>query len=81
MPLYSDDLTLKWIKEFIMPKYDVQVQLSGNSGNAFAVIGSVIKALKQAGATEEEIKQYKSDAMSGDYDNLLCVSMEWVDCV
>lgn len=62
-----------------MPKYDVEVQLSGNDGNAFAIMGSVKQALRRAGATPEEISQYVSDSMSGDYDNLLRTAMEWVE--
>lgn len=62
-----------------MPKYDVAVQLSGNDGNAFAIMGSVKQALRRAGATREEIDQYVSDSMSGDYDNLLRTAMEWVE--
>jgi hypothetical protein len=61
-----------------MPKYDVSVQLSGNDGNAFAVMGTVKSALKKAGASKEELDQYLSDSMSGDYDNLLRVAMDWV---
>jgi hypothetical protein len=61
-----------------MPKYDVKVKLSGNDGNAFSVMGAVQSALKKAGASKEELDQYVSDSMSGDYDNLLRVAMEWV---
>jgi hypothetical protein len=62
-----------------MPKYDVAVQLSGNDGNAFAIMGTVKSALKKAGASNEELDQYISDSMSGDYDNFLRVAMEWVE--
>jgi hypothetical protein len=62
----------------VMSKYAVSVQLSGNDGNAFAVMGTVKSALKKAGASKEEIEQYLTDSMSGDYDNLLRVAMEWV---
>jgi hypothetical protein len=62
-----------------MPKYNVAVQLSGNDGNAFAIIAQVNRALRDAGATPEEIKQYQQESMSGDYDNLLRVAMEWVE--
>ena len=61
-----------------MSKYAVSVQLSGNDGNAFAIMGAVKSALKKAGASKEEIEQYITDSMSGDYDNLLRVAMEWV---
>ena len=62
-----------------MSKYNVEVQLSGNDGNAFAIMGAVKSALKKAGASKEELDQYVSDSMSGDYDNLLRVAMEWVE--
>ena len=62
-----------------MAKYNVAVQLSGNDGNAFAVMGAAKSALKEAGASKEELEQYLADSMSGDYDNLLRVAMEWVD--
>lgn len=62
-----------------MPKYEVEVQLSGNDGNAFAVMGAVKKALKGAGASSEEISEYLSESMSGDYDHLLRVAMDWVE--
>jgi hypothetical protein len=69
---------MKKLKGQQMAKYDVSVKLSGNDGNAFAIMGAVKSALKKAGATREELDQYLSDSMSGDYDNLLRVAMEWV---
>ena len=61
-----------------MAKYQVEVQLSEEDGNAFAIMARVGRALKSAGATQEEIKQYQEDSMSGDYDNLLLVASQWV---
>jgi hypothetical protein len=61
-----------------MPKYQVQVQLSGNDGNAFAIMGAVQKALKREGASKEELNQYFQESTSGDYDHLLKVAGEWV---
>jgi len=61
-----------------MPKYDVKVKLSGNDGNAFSVMGAVKDSLKKAGASKEEIDQYLKESMSGDYDNLIRVAMDWV---
>jgi hypothetical protein len=57
----------------------VEVTLSGSDGNAFAVMGKVSEALRRAGVPREEIDQYKAEAMSGDYDNLLQVTMQWVE--
>ena len=62
-----------------MPKYDIEVQLSGNDGNAFAVMAQVTKALRRAGATPDELSQYQQESMSGDYNNLLRVANEWVE--
>jgi hypothetical protein len=62
-----------------MAKYDVAVQLSGNDGNAFAIMGAVKSALKKSGATASELSEYVSASMSGDYNNLLRVAMEWVE--
>jgi len=61
-----------------MPKFNTTVQLTGNDGNAFAIMGSVRSALRRAGATKEQIDEYSNASMSGDYDNLLRVAMEWV---
>lgn len=62
-----------------MPKYQVEVQLSGNDGNAFSIMGAVQKALKAEGATKAELDQYLAESMAGDYDNLLRVAMAWVE--
>ena len=62
-----------------MPKFDVAVQLTGNDGNAFAIMSAVSSALKKAGATPEQVKEYQNESMSGDYDNLLRVAFNWVD--
>ncbi len=58
---------------------EVHVQLTGEDGNAFAIMGAVSKALKRAGVPAEEISKYKGESMSGDYDNLLQTAMRWVD--
>ena len=60
-------------------KHNVKVALIGQNGNAFAIIGKVRKALCKAGVSDEEIKQYCDEAMAGDYNNLLCVTMQWVE--
>jgi hypothetical protein len=62
-----------------MPKFpDVQVQLTGEDGNAFAILGAVSKALKRAGHREAADEFYK-EATSGDYDHLLQTAMRYVD--
>jgi hypothetical protein len=62
------------------PRYpEVQVQLSGQDGNAFAILGRTTAALRHAGMPQEEIDAYFAEATSGDYDHLLHTTMAWVD--
>ena len=60
-------------------KYDIDVQLTGEDGNAFAILGAVVKGLKKAGASPVEVDEFQQEAMSGDYDHLLQVCMQWVN--
>lgn len=48
-------------------------------GNAFAVLGAVQNALRRAGYSRAELDAYFEEATSGDYANLLAVSMRYVD--
>jgi len=56
-----------------------EVQLSGNDGNSFAVIGRVKKAMSVAGATQEEMDAFLEEARSGDYDHLLQTCFDYVE--
>jgi hypothetical protein len=58
---------------------DVTVRLVGEDGNAFAILGAVTKALRKAGATPEEIREFTDEATSDDYDHLLATVMAWVE--
>ena len=60
-----------------MPKYDVTVVPF--DGNAFSVMGAVKAGMQKAGAPKSEIDAYLKDAMSGDYDHLLQVSLAMVN--
>ena len=61
-----------------MAKTDVQVNLVGEDGNAFAILGKVKKALEKAGH-KELAKEFLKEATSGDYDHLLQTAMEYVE--
>jgi len=62
------------------PKYDnVTVTLAGQDGNAFAVMAKVSSALRKEGVSEDDVQQYISESMSGDYDNLIVTAMKWVN--
>lgn len=54
--------------------------LSGPEGNAFAILGRVSKALKDAGVSKADQDAYHEAATSGDYHNLLRVTQETLVC-
>jgi len=58
---------------------EVKVELTGEDGNAFVVLGAVTKALRRAGIPEAVRASFTKEAMSGDYDHLLQTCMKWVD--
>ena len=61
------------------PKYpNIEVNMVGEDGNAFAVMGRVSQALRRGGVSREEIDAYRKESTSGDYDNLLRTAMKWV---
>ena len=58
---------------------NITVKLIGNDGNAFVIMGAVSNALKKNGVSEEEIEEYMTQSMSGDYNNLLTTALKWVN--
>jgi len=61
------------------PKFpQVEVQLSGEDGNAFAIMGRVQAAMRAKGISREDVTAYSEASMAGDYDNLLRVACETV---
>ena len=58
---------------------EVTVKLTGSDGNAFAILGKVIQAMKRAGIGEEEWDAFMTEATAGDYDHLLQTVMRWVE--
>lgn len=64
-----------------MPKYPhIVVDLIGQDGNAFSILAKVKSALaKSKDVDAMAIDEFMKDAMSGDYNHLLQVVMEWVN--
>lgn len=58
---------------------NVEVTLVGGSGNAFAILGAVTKALRRADVPKAERDKFMEEATKGDYDHLLRTAMEWVE--
>lgn len=58
----------------------VNVKLVGEDGNAFAIIGKVSKAMRDAGIPKDEIAAFSTKAYaSGSYDELLQLAMNTVN--
>ena len=61
-----------------MPKYpDTTVRLVGQNGNAFNILGICLRAMRQAGLSQEERDTFYAEATSGNYDHLLATCIEW----
>lgn len=60
---------------------EVEVELIGQDGNAFYILGAVKKALLAHDVGKEEVNKYLEECMSGDYDHLLSTTMQWVTIV
>lgn len=55
--------------------------LIGCDGNAYAIMGHVTRKLRRAGNRSPILDEYRRQATSGDYDELLTCSMMWLDGV
>ena len=58
---------------------EVRVQLTGEDGNAFAILGAVRRGLDRYGVSKEEIERFVREATAGDYDDLLQTVQKWVE--
>lgn len=58
---------------------DISVQLSGQDGNVFNLMGIVIRALRSSGFGDE-VDDFVSEVTSSkSYHEALAVMMQWVD--
>jgi hypothetical protein len=57
--------------------FDIDLQLIGQDGNAFMILGLAQKAAHNAGIDKDEIMQYMNEAMDGDYNHLLSVTTKY----
>lgn len=61
------------------PKFpSIKVQLTGEDGNAFVIIGRVRRALRGGGAGPDAEQQFTAEAIEGDYNHVLQTCMKWV---
>lgn len=66
----------EWQNEPLYP--DVTVKLVGEDGNAFAILGRVSRALRQAGHADAA-DAFREEATSDDYNHLLRTAMRYVE--
>ena len=59
------------------PFTDAVVQLTGDDGNAFAILGRVKRGIIHSNHPELA-EAFMQEAMAGDYDHLLCACMRYV---
>lgn len=55
------------------------LRLVGQDGNAFAILGKACQAARRAGWTEEQVKEFLTEARSDYYDHLLRTCMKYFD--
>lgn len=65
----------------MQPVTDVEVELIGEDGNAFNILGKVAQALRQVGYDKEFINEFMKQATSGDYDSLLQTVQTYVHVI
>ena len=58
---------------------NIKVQLSGEDGNAFFIIGRVRAALKKGDVPYSRIDEFTNEAMDGDYNHVLQTCIKWVN--
>jgi hypothetical protein len=56
----------------------VKVKLVGEDGNAFAILGRVVRAMQKAGLSEQQRKEFLDEATASNYDHLLQTVMKYV---
>lgn len=58
------------------PKYpDIHVQLTGEDGNAFFILGKIQRILKKEKLFDSVWEEFYKEATSGDYNHLLATVM------
>lgn len=57
---------------------EIEVELSGQDGNAMFIIARTRQALKRGGVPLQDVDEFTREAQSGDYDNVLQTVMRWV---
>lgn len=62
-----------------MAKQKPKLDLIGQNGNAFAILGLAKRAAKKAEWSKQEIQCFINEATGGNYDNLLQTCMKYFE--
>jgi hypothetical protein len=63
------------------PKYpNVKIKLVGLPADKLVIVEGTTLALRKANVSEPEIDLYQEEALAGDFDNCLAVTLATVDC-
>ena len=57
---------------------EIEVELSGQNGNAIVIVGLVARALRRNSVPATRVDEFREEAMSGDYDKVLQTAMKFV---
>ena len=55
------------------------VELIGQDGNAFSILGLCTRELRKVGWNQEQVKAFQDEATEGDYNHLLCTATKYLD--
>ena len=64
-----------------MPSYpNITIQLTGEDGNAFSILGRCTRAMRHAHLTQDQIDNFLKEATSSDYNHLIFTVTNYFDC-
>lgn len=58
-----------------------KINLLAIDGNAYSILATADRALRDVGASKEDRSEYYAQATSGDYDHLVRTTFEWLNVV
>lgn len=67
------------MSEHVVKFPEIVVRLTEVNGNSFCIMGAVTQAMRLADVSKADIDAYRAEAIAGNYDNLLQVTMRYVN--
>ena len=60
-----------------MPYQNIKIKLVGYNGNTFSILEHCFATIRSSRLPKTELDEFKKQATSGDYNNLLSTCLEW----